>query len=60
MMPETAPQAADYARLVYNGSPSRSKGLVAAIAHGIGAFLQLAMIRRRESVDSGLLESRLG
>ena len=59
-MAESVPQVADYATLVFNKSPSRVQGVVTAITHVHGSFSQLAIIRRRDSMDSGLLGSRLG
>ena len=59
-MAESVPQVADYATLVFNKSPSRVQGVVTAITHVHGSFSQLAIIRRRDSVDSGLLGSKLG
>ena len=60
MMPETVPQSDDHAALIVNESPGSTQGVVTAITHGHGNFLQLTIIRRRDAVDSGLLVSRLG
>ena len=59
-MPKHVPQAGDFVTLVFNSSPSSFQGVVAAITHDHGSFLQLAILRRRVSIDSGLLSSRLG
>ena len=60
MMTESFLQDVDYVTLVFNESPNGAQGVVAAIAHDHGSFLKLAIIRRRDSVDSGLLGSKLG
>ena len=60
MMPKPVPQGEDHAALVGNEFPGSTQGVATAITHGHGGFLQLAVIRRRDSVDCCLLGSRLG
>ena len=60
MMPETVPQSDDHAALIVNEFPSSTQDVITAITHVHGGFLQLAVIRRRDSVDGCSLGSRLG
>ena len=60
MVPKAVPQSDDHAALIVNEFPSSTQDVITAITHVHGGFLQLAVIRRRDSMDSGLLGSRLG
>ena len=49
-MSKPVPQADDHTALVVNESPGSTEGVITAITHGYGGFLQLDVIRRRDSV----------
>ena len=60
MLPKLVPQADDDAALGFDESPFSTQGVTIAITHGIGGFLQLAVILCRDSVNRCLLGLRLG
>ena len=59
-MPKPVPQDDYNAALVVNETLGSTQGVITAIAHSHGSYLQLEVIRRRDSVDGYLLGSRLG
>ena len=59
-MPKPVPQDDYNAALVVNETLGSTQGVITAIAHSHGSYLQLEVIRRRDSVDGCLLGSRLG
>lgn len=60
MMLKHVPQAGDHAALIVDESPVSTQGVITAITHIHGSFLQLEIIHRRDSMDGCLLGSRIG